>query len=246
MSEKTTNTAILLAAGSGSRLRPITNNIPKPMANVNGEMIISRALKNLSNKGLNNIIIVTGYLGDKIRDFFGSEYKGMGISYIHNSIYESTNSMYSLWMALKALSSNERIIVIEGDVFFEESILDNIPDADFLWYGDSGIMDMDGCYLTSEEKKINEIKIYRNNERNKVTDKFLLKSLGLLIIKPKLIDKIVSVLEEDIANKKENLYYDLIFAERLNHFNIQAVDVKGKKWFEIDTPEDIKICEQLL
>lgn len=95
-----TNNAIILAAGKGTRLLPITRQIPKCLIDINGRCILDRALHNLSESGITNVTIVVGYLQDKIKDMFGKRYLGMDIKYSINYEYETTNSMFSLLVGL--------------------------------------------------------------------------------------------------------------------------------------------------
>lgn len=72
--------AIILAAGMGTRLRPYTNQLPKPLVQVNGEPIIERQIKFLREKNITDITIVTGYLSQKL-DYLKEKY---GVALIYN------------------------------------------------------------------------------------------------------------------------------------------------------------------
>src|SRR3989344_9179183 len=112
--------AIILAAGTGSRLWPLTNDVPKALSEVNGRTILTNTLENLYRCGINGVIVVIGYCGKEIELHVGSSYKGMGVSYIKNDDYQNTNSMFSLWLARDYLK--EDCLVIEGDIITEEEI----------------------------------------------------------------------------------------------------------------------------
>src|SRR3989339_391024 len=118
---KKIETAIILVAGVGSRLRPLTNDMPKTLTEVNGRTILTTILENLANNGIKNVAIAVGYCGDEIKLVVGQQYKGMRITYIENQIYEQTNSMYSLWLAKDFLQDG--CLIIEGDVIAEEEIV---------------------------------------------------------------------------------------------------------------------------
>ena len=116
--------AIILAAGFGRRLRPLTNENPKCLTKINGKPIIENTLEILIKNGIQRTVIVVGYLGDIIKDWIGPEYQGMPISYIRNEIFHRSNSMYSLFLARKYLK--EGTILIEGDTFFEEALISGV------------------------------------------------------------------------------------------------------------------------
>src|SRR5690554_5086347 len=90
--------AIILAAGFGSRLRPITENIPKSLVEINGTPLLLNTLNHLSKYPINEVIIVIGHLKEKIMKKIGHEYKNMRILYVENPIFDKTNNVYSLYL----------------------------------------------------------------------------------------------------------------------------------------------------
>ncbi|MFH1381501.1 MAG: phosphocholine cytidylyltransferase family protein, partial [Chloroflexota bacterium] len=116
--------AIILAAGIGSRLTPFTEHTPKCLAPINGVPILHNMLTNLSNSGVEETVIIVGYLKEKIYDSIGASFNGMKVSYIESDRYANTNNIYSLWLAREHLT--EDVILLESDVFFERSLLDRM------------------------------------------------------------------------------------------------------------------------
>ncbi len=116
--------AIILAAGTGSRLGPFTEHSPKCLAPINGVPILINMLTHLSDVGVEETVIVVGYLKEKIHDKVGNSFNGMRISYIESDRYATTNNIYSLWLAREHL--NEDIVLLESDIFFERSLLDHL------------------------------------------------------------------------------------------------------------------------
>lgn len=115
--------AIILAAGRGSRMGYLTNDMPKCMMTVNNKTIIQKTIETLKYKNIKNIIVVTGYKADilekHIRTFDND------IIFINNAEWLTTNSMYSMYLALKYLSNS---IVIDSDIYINNinSILTKI------------------------------------------------------------------------------------------------------------------------
>ena len=116
--------AIILAAGAGRRMGPFTDHDPKCLAPVNGVPILVNALNHLADVGMQETVIVVGHLKEKIYDMIGSSFKGMTVSYIESDRYETTNNIYSLWLAREHLT--EDIVLLEADVFFERLLLDRL------------------------------------------------------------------------------------------------------------------------
>ena len=109
--------ALILAAGVASRLRPLTNSIPKCMLEVGGISIIERTINNLIACGIDEFIIVTGYYADKLKAFLTDKYPDLDILYPHNPIYDSTNNIYSLWLARDEVA-NSQILLLDSDIIF--------------------------------------------------------------------------------------------------------------------------------
>ncbi len=104
--------AIILAGGLGERLRPLTNNVPKPLLLVKGKPILEHAIENFKKHGIKNIILAVGYRADKIKEYFGDGSKfGVNISYCIENEPLGTGG------AIKKASENikETFIAINGD-----------------------------------------------------------------------------------------------------------------------------------
>ena len=117
--------AIILAAGKGKRLRPLTNKIPKCMITICGKPMLKWQVELLKKYNVNDITVVTGSLGEKI--------KISDVSYIKNKFYRSTEQNYSLFCARKKLTGS--VIISFADVIFNKKILKKLID----FKGDCGI-----------------------------------------------------------------------------------------------------------
>ena len=120
--------AIILAAGMGRRLGPLTRENTKCMIEVNGVRLIDRLLTQLSALNLTRVVMVTGYEGGKLRSYVGESYRGMPIEYIDNPIYDRTNNIYSLSLAREQLQEDDTLL-IESDLIFEDSLFRLILDS---------------------------------------------------------------------------------------------------------------------
>jgi L-glutamine-phosphate cytidylyltransferase len=230
-----TRHAIILAAGEGKRLLPFTEHFPKCFAEVGGVTILENALQQFGTYGIESVSIVAGHLKEVIIQKIGNTYHDIKISYIHNDDYKTTNSMYSLYLALQGVK--EPTWVLEGDVFFSGDIL-HLPAKDnFSWFADSSIRNLDGAYLRAgEDRRIVSLEIIRNLS---LLEESHHKSMGLLHLNAAGASQLEEWLAKGVQEGKINLYYDLIVAEHLQDFYLNLVDVKGQKWFEIDTNEDL-------
>ena len=111
--------AIIMAAGLGTRMRPLTNKIPKPLVKVNGQRMIETIITGLHQEGINDITIVTGYLADKF-DYLVTKYPGVKL--INNPYYQKYNNLSSLYVARHKLKNT---IILDGDQLIKNiAILD--------------------------------------------------------------------------------------------------------------------------
>ena len=118
---------LILAAGVASRLRPLTDNIPKCLLPVGQKSILERTIDNLILCGIKELIIVTGYFEDMIKSFVVKNYPGLKVHFVSNERYDSTNNVYSLWLA-KELIDNSDIILLDSDIIFDHRILELLMD----------------------------------------------------------------------------------------------------------------------
>src|SRR3989344_1314627 len=99
MTVATVSTAIILAAGLGSRLDPLTKEMPKCLVKVHGKQILRSTLEKLERARIEETVILVGYLANVVRKEIGSQLGRMKITYIESERYKETNNMYSLWLA---------------------------------------------------------------------------------------------------------------------------------------------------
>lgn len=117
--------AVILAAGEGKRMRPLTLKIPKPLLPINGKPILDYILEALPPE-IEEVIIVTKYLGSKIKNHVGNKNRGMKIRYVTGS---SKGSAYS-FMATKQYLENERFLFVHGDELIDPLDVKNCLDKD--------------------------------------------------------------------------------------------------------------------
>lgn len=110
--------AVIMAAGFGSRLMPVTKETPKPLIKVNGVKMIDSVIKALHKNGVNEIYIVVGYLKEKF-DVLKREYSG--IELIENPYYDTCNNISSLYVAREHL---ENSLILDGDqIIYNDDVL---------------------------------------------------------------------------------------------------------------------------
>jgi choline kinase len=231
---------VILAAGGGTRLRPLTDHQPKCLVSVNGIPIVENALRALRHAGCSSVSIVAGYKADVLRERLGSHPQGMPVDYLLNADWATTNSMFSLHLALEQGPAR---YVVEGDVFFDPKLLPPTEPPDICWLVDGSYRAFDGAYVQrGGDSYVGDLRIVKNPAELGAE---WAKSVGILLMSYRGSAGLRDWLRAAVLQEKRNLYYDLIIAEHLNERKVQALDIAPAKWWEIDTPVDLANAEKL-
>ncbi|MCI0816522.1 MAG: phosphocholine cytidylyltransferase family protein, partial [Chloroflexi bacterium] len=121
--------AVILAAGQGTRLRPLTDHRPKCLVEVEGQPILRYQLEALCEVGVRECIVVVGHRAAQVRSAFGSRFLGLSITYVENEVFETTNNIYSLWLARREITGD--MLLLEGDLLFEPALLMDLLDSPY-------------------------------------------------------------------------------------------------------------------
>ena len=113
---------LIPAAGMGKRLGLETADKTKAMVEIYGKTLIERCLDAVVEHDVDRIILVVGYQKDKLKKFIGASYKGVDIVYVENNIFDTTNNIYSVFLARDYLVEDDTIL-IESDLIFDPKIL---------------------------------------------------------------------------------------------------------------------------
>ena len=234
-------TALLLAAGTGSRLLPLTQNLPKCLTLVNEKSILERLVISLKKKGFKRLVIVTGYQENCIKEFLGTISGNMTIEYVHSPRYKTTNNIYSLWLAREII--NEPFVLVESDLVFDVSQLDDMVYPDRIAIAPIAPW-MNGTTISiNQTQQINSFHTDNATHLNK--DRY--KTVNIYSFSLASWHAIIEKLNQYIAANKVNCYYETVFGEMVadGNLSLQAVLFDNKLWYEIDTIEDLAEVEKL-
>ena len=237
---------IILAAGKGSRLYPLTKNIPKCLVTYKNKPILNYQLKTFKKVGLKKIYLISGYKSQKI--------KNKNIIKVKNRKYKTTNMVYSLFRLKKLFNGKEDILISYGDIIYKENVLiklikntDNlstIVDVQWFNYWKKRMQNP----LTDAESLVIDKKKYILDIGRKVKSfkKIQGQYIGLTKI-TKNISKDVLKIWKDLYKSKKNIKYannlyvtDFFRILIKKKYSIKAVLVK-RGWLEFDTKKDLKI-----
>jgi len=240
--------AIILAAGIGSRLEPFTEHTPKCLAPINGVPILTNMLTHLSDSGVEETVIVVGYLKEGIYDLIGTSFNGMKVSYIESDRYATTNNIYSLWLAREHLT--EDVILLESDVFFERLLLDHM-----FANGNSNVAAvarhqswMSGTVVSLDKDGNVQALLETRHQGPQFDYSMVFKTLNIYLFRRDFLrDQFVPRLEAFIDVGDVNQYYEIILhatAYSQQH-TMTALLCDDIKWFEIDDENDRLAAEYI-
>ena len=244
------NTAILLAAGFGSRLRHRTRSIPKCMVEVCGVRIIDRMIKNLISIKITRIIVVVGYLKDTLIHYIHRTYPSVKIEFIENKSYHNSSSAYSLGLALNNMDSSN-VLLIETDVIIDSIYLYYFYRKFIKKHITSTILSPYSEYLSGTFALITTNKIlswdHESIRNTSYPVKKSYKTVNITYIDQQdfgLVKKEVT----SICNLNTNspLEYAMQNCIGIAHINIKPFIIPNHNWFEIDDEQDLIHAENTL
>jgi len=227
--------AVILAAGQGKRLQPLTNETPKTLLDVGGCAILEHILQALEANGYERVIVVTGFESDRIESYCQSR-NSLKIEFVHSERFASTNNIYSLWLTREYLEDG--FTLINSDTLFSPSSLAALQRID-----GSGLLVDAGTEQTSEE-----MLVAFEDEGIETIGKSIDDADGEYIGVAKftaedtklLFDCIKWFIEQDEVNE----WYEAAFDRLFEQATVQPVSVDNP-WIEIDTHEDISIARRM-
>jgi len=250
--EKTGTKAIILAAGPGSRLKPLTDDKPKCMLEINGKTLIERQIEVFRNCGIDDITVVKGYKKNMINY--------PGVKYYINRNYRNNNILESLMYAEKEMESE--FIVSYSDILYDEGIIKNLmkSDADISIVTDTDWVShyKDRYQHPIEEAEKVAVKDGRVTRITKIINPN--EAYGEFIGLARFSKKGADILKEEYtrvrkefqgkpfqtAASAEKAYLTDMIQELIDKgHKVESVDIQGK-WLEIDTLEDYERAQKLI
>lgn len=242
--------AIILVAGMGTRLKPLTLDNHKCQTKVNGKPILHNALDCLKMAGVSEILLVVGYLADKIKDDIGDDFNGLKVRYAENSSYSTTNTSYSLKIGLENISGYDTLFVLEGDVFFSPDLLKRIDEADAanVTLLEKYNPNLDGTFAEVSDDGYVVDWIHKSMRENGFTIEDKRKTINIHKFDRDFVTKtLIPYIQEacDAEKGREPLEYVMQRIVRKFPKAVYGLDSAGLKWFEVDDRKDLAIAEQI-
>ena len=234
---------VILAAGMAKRLRPLTDKCPKCLLAVGERTLLQRTVDAMLKAGINELVVVTGYRAEMIREFLTSHYPTLNIHFIDNPDYAHNNNIFSLWLT-RPFTEGREFLLSDSDILFDPQIIPAVLNTE------GSALAVNRHELGEEEMKV--VVDENNNivEISKVcsVEKAIGESVGFEKMTADYSTALFKELEQMIEGEGLiDIFYERAF-ERLIPQGHTFTVVDTTKYFsiELDTPEDFENAKKLI
>ena len=233
------NTYIVLAAGKGHNLQPLTLKYPKTSFRLDEETtVLQRMVRSIRKYDKNaEIVVIIGYLSDTVKQELADD----NCKFVVNPFYEVTNSISSVWFARQYME-RENVTIVHGDAVFSEEIVENYlcKETDYPY-----------VLVDSSKAEVGSYNAVIRDSQVLVMSKKLETFSAKYCCMTKLDAVSARLLKEEIDSMIHNNMYDQFFEDSLvqlimfHDFQLFAEDISGKHWAEVDTVDDLLKAQQI-
>ena len=234
---------VILAAGMAKRLRPLTDTRPKCLLQVGERTLLQRTVDALLQAGISELVVVTGYRGNMLRDFLQQHYPQLTIHFIDNVDYEHNNNIFSLWLT-RPYTDGRDFLLMDSDILFDPAIVRRM-----LAEGGTALA------LNRHELGEEEIKVIVNAD-NKVVELSKTCSISDAIGESVGIEKIAADYSVALFRELEqmidhegliDIFYECAFERLIPQGHLfKVVDTTDMFSIELDTVDDFNRAKELI
>lgn len=235
----TARQAVILAAGVGSRLRPLTDACPKALIPLGDRPVIAHVLDALVAHGIDSVVVVTGHAAALMSDYL-SQRNDVRIVCTVNPAYTTTNTMASV--ACAATYVDHDFLLIDGDLIFDPALLSALSErGTWIAVDRSQALDSDAVKVAVDDGHIVQI-----GKQMPAGVRPEAESIGLAKIDSSTARSLFPLCRRMIQAGERQAYYEAAFQRLIEDgFSFRPADVTGYRWVEIDDPEDLRRAEVL-
>ena len=226
-----------MAAGFGSRIAKITNNLPKSFLEINDEKLIERAIRLLRERDINDITVVTGYKSELFIELLDEN-----IKIVNNPLYFCTNVLGSFACGMVNLTDD--FIFIHADTIFDETILDDLltaKEAEITLPVDFKLCAEEEMKVTTENGNVKVI--HKSIDLNIAEGEFI----GVAKVTKSIFSELKDAVIEELREKNNHQdYFEAAIQNLIDKgHSIRCIATDNRPWIEVDFPEDYDTAQKL-
>ncbi|MGB0906704.1 MAG: sugar phosphate nucleotidyltransferase [Maricaulaceae bacterium] len=235
--------AVILSAGRGSRLLPLTTDLPKCLLPIGLTTVLGMQLDTLFKHGIEKVTVVTGFNAHLVEEEINSRQTGPEVEILYNPFFQVADNLASCWMARESMRSD--FLLINGDTLFSPALLEKVLAAPMQpltvtidkkdqYDGDDMKVTLEGDSLMSIGKTLTPQQTQGE-------------SIGMLRFMGEGTTTFTDELERRMREPDGTKSWFLSAIDHLakDGVPIGTTTIKGSTWAELDTPEDYEICRSL-
>ncbi|MGR6967067.1 aminotransferase class I/II-fold pyridoxal phosphate-dependent enzyme [Geodermatophilus sp. URMC 61] len=240
--------ALILAAGFGRRMRPLTDRCHKTLLPISGSTILDRIIEGLQERAVTPVTIVTGYRADEVIEHVERQFPSLDVRYVHNKDYEITNNIHSMALAFEEIDFDDDVILIESDLIYEPAVLDRLiaSPAENVALVDHYRAGMDGTVVTLGDTGLITQVIPPSLQPSDFSFADKYKTLNMYRFSREFCqDTLRKLLTYYAQTFDRNCYYELILGILIymQQAEVHGEVIDGERWAEVDDPNDLRIAE---
>ncbi len=221
---------LLLAAGRGTRISRYLSGNPKSTVEIGGSSLIAYTVEMFRRKGIENIGISVGYRQDQIKE----QLRDIPVHYFYNPFFDVTNSIASAWFAKDFLNADDDLIIMNGDVFMEEALLDRVLESSA-----NPVMFADGSRREEADYKfMYDDRILKKYGKDLKDSEITGEYVGVAKIGKSFVPTFLEKLDSMIDSQQHSVWWENVLYQGIPEHPVYIEETDGLFWAEVDYIED--------
>ena len=235
--------AVILSAGQGKRLLPLTADRPKCILPVQGRTMLEWQVDELAGCGIDQVTVVLGYGADKVEGILRRRYGSNRVKTIYNAAYAVSDNLVSCWAANDEMSSD--FVLLNGDTLFEAAVLKRLLDTEShpvtVVVSHKSRYDDDDMKVGLDGQRL--VKIGKDLLPDQVDGE----SIGMILFRDRGPGLFRDALEKALRDpSSQTKWYLSVIDELAQKMPVWTCSVTGLQWCEVDYPADLKLAEDVV
>jgi len=235
--------AVILSAGQGTRLLPLTADNPKCLLKIEGQTIIEWQIGELAKCGIDRVAVVAGYLAERVEQLLADRYENSRVKVLFNPTYSWADNLFSCWVARHEMG--QEFVLLNGDTLFEAGVLHRLLDSPVhsvtVATHNKSHYDPDDMKVSLEGDRLVDIGKKLDSERVDA------ESIGMILFRgqgPVIFRRALEkAMVDPLASKK---WYLSVVAKIARSMPVWTFAANGLQWCEVDYPADLITARQVV